>query len=98
MDSEEKKIWVNALRSGTYIQTRYVLYNPKKSEESGKLHMCCLGVHQHVCGTTLEHMRNVPMPQCLGHQAQGNGLGKNSNGTDYELILADMNESIEKNL
>lgn len=39
MDPEQKRIWVEALRSGTFTQAKYILYN---SNTGG---FCCLGVN-----------------------------------------------------
>lgn len=52
MNSDLKVKWLDALRSGkTYVQTKEKLYVGK--DEQGRFKMCCLGVLEHICGTSI---------------------------------------------
>lgn len=72
MDSELKARWVTALTSGEYEQAKDKLY--AGTSESGIHKMCCLGVLEHICGTSLddfldmeddgEYPESIKYPQC----------------------------------
>jgi hypothetical protein len=59
MNPELRDKWTDALRSGRYVQATEVMYDKLNSEQTGKLYMCCLGVLEHVCGTSTDAMAEL---------------------------------------
>lgn len=64
MDPELKSKWIEALKSGDYLQTQGRLY-AGDDLENGKPCMCCLGVLEAVCGTNKYEMEYKEMPSDL---------------------------------
>lgn len=106
LEPEVKNKWIEALRSGDYVQTESVLYAGDDTI-TGRAKMCCLGVLEHILGTSLESMWDedegdryaVP-----GNLAQPKSVfGLNSSHIqeieDVEVYLVNMNDGhTQKNI
>lgn len=105
LEPEVKEKWVEALRSGDYIQTESVLYDGKTEE--GKPRMCCLGVLEHIMGNELDAMYDKDQGDRYavpGNLAQPKSVfGLNSSHIqeieDVEAYLVNMNDgNTQKNI
>lgn len=63
LEPEFKKTWLAALRGTQYVQAKGKLY--AGIDEKGQYHMCCLGVAEHLCGTSVEAFGEIGMPSML---------------------------------
>jgi hypothetical protein len=53
MEPELKAKWLDALRSSEkYVQAQQKMYDGE--DEQGRMRMCCLGVLEHLCGTSMK--------------------------------------------
>lgn len=91
MDQELKTKWVEALRSGDYLQAPAVLY----VAGSGKPKMCCLGVLEHICGTPLSVLTGFHMPaQIKNRKSPVLGFDPSNKEMALENVLANMNDNL----
>lgn len=95
LDPEQKKQWVEALRSGKYVQANGNLYQggSLKNGES-KPECCCLGVFEHILGGDLDNMDNMSMPSDLDYARTPKELHgvAQMNRCDIGDLLATMND------
>jgi len=54
LNPQLKASWVDALTNGTYVQAKDVMY---KTTVNDVHEMCCLGVLEHICGSTIDELR-----------------------------------------
>ena len=102
LEPKFKEQWLAALRSGRYVQATGVLCTLDRQDD--KHHMCCLGVAEHICGTSPEEMGSsldITMPYDLANPKSPRFLfspGDDGEGSlgDY---LASMNDgSVGRNI
>lgn len=72
INPEFKKLWIDALRSGAYLQGHCTLYDPAQNNGAGGF--CCLGVAGAVAG--------VPLYQMIGKSY----LDHNEGAVEYKNI------------
>lgn len=93
LDPEFKKKWVEALRSGKYRQATGQLYDHHGGDIPA---MCCLGVAEHILGTSLEDMDSeMYFPKDLANPLSPEilwGTNDTKDGTDVACTLAYMND------
>ncbi len=94
---ENRKKWVEALRSGKYEQGKYIL---AKENLSGTYSFCCLGVAAHILGepedllsaySTLRDLPDIMDAYGLIDDA-GACYVKNTEGEGYDGCLAELND------
>lgn len=92
MDAEIKQKWIEALRSGNYIQGDGMLINHNESKQLGAPICCCLGVLEHICGTPIEEIEEVEFPSYLNNSRCPEEFLLNESSEDISMILSEMND------
>lgn len=80
MKPEAKALWLDALRSGDYDQTKGWLAVPK---EDGAVGYCCLGV---LCEVAIKQGVEVPVTKSISGKALGYGADVNNTSLPREVM------------
>lgn len=92
--SDFRAKWINALESGEYTKTKgrlcRILPNGNKS-------YCCLGIAEHICGTSDEIMNGFNVPMNLGNKSNSPEILKSSSSLcNLPGMLVCLNDVLDK--
>lgn len=92
LDPQFKSNWVNALRSGKYIQGTGLLVNIPDEDSKLPITHCCLGVAGAICGISAEELETGEILNDLNKSSFPEHLVDFWNNCNLQSHLASMND------